>query len=575
MSASGRSAPRASRSASRSAAAEDGRTAGSLDAGAPRRDRALRLIAWGAILLVAVTLRFRNLGWGTEPVYDEVIYWRVQLYSFLPFDAAKLFKWSLFYPTFFGYLAGATVGAAHHLGYLPRPFANYLGVVTVARGVSAAAGVVSVLLIGALARRLESRRAGLLAAAFLAVVPIEATQPHYVSVDVLQNCSVILALIAGCVLIEREGHAWALLGGMAAGFAFGTKYSGVAALAAPGWAALEVGFRRRSLLRTITLGTAALAGFAAGVLGSCPPCVLNYQATLEALRFHTSVSFSSGASSYGANLSPRIGWYARPYLYQLLAGLPFVMGWPLYALSLLGVAAAVVRRRPTDRLVLVTLLAFFVVVAGSPIVFPRYLLPVVPGLVLCAALLVARRSPWRPALVLVAAAVWIYGFALSWSLVSRSSHDQQTAIAAWARDQGARCAGEGGELHVGYPAGPYFGLSNALAKTKVRHGPSAIGRWFDPPPDVFLLPEWLAINIDLERLDQNDALAADLARLRAPDGPYEPVARWSSSYLQKGFYTWLDPSFDATLEQGEIGFTAYAKKSLSCVERRLPRDRTS
>ncbi len=236
------------------------------------------------------------------------MYWRVPLHAFFRFDPAKLLEWPLIYPTLFGYLAGATVRVAHALGVIVHPVRDFLGAVVVARGVSAAAGVASVVLVGALARHIESRGAGLLAAAFLAVVPIEATQTHYVSVDVLQDVFIVLALIAGCMLVAREGHAWALLGGVAAGFAFGTKYSGIVALAAPGWAILEVGLRRRSLQHAVTLGAAAIAGLAIGVFASCPPCVLNHEAMLRALQVHTTNSFSSAPTSYGGSLSPRIGW---------------------------------------------------------------------------------------------------------------------------------------------------------------------------------------------------------------------------------------------------------------------------
>jgi len=533
---------------------------------ASRRLRALA--AWSAILAAAIVLRFRNLGWGAEPIFDEVMYWRVPLYAFLAPDPAKLLVWPLIYPTFFGYVAGVAVGAAHELGWYLRPYQNYFGAVTIARGVSASAGVVSVLLAGVLGRRLDSRAAGLVAAALLAVVPIEATQTHYVSVDVLQNVFVILALVAGLALVERDRPWWALAGGLAAGFAFGTKYNGLVALAAPGWAVLEIALRRRAPLRGVALGAALLAGFALGVVLSCPPCVLRAGDTLAALRFHATVSYT-GMGSYGANLTPQIGWWARPYLYQLVAGLPFALGWPLYLLALAGVAAAALRGRAADRVVLASLLAFFVVVARSPVVYPRYLLPLVPGLVACAAVLVARGVRRRPAWIVLGAAVWLYTFAFSFSLVSRWSHDQQDAVAAWAVAQSTRCARDGVTLSVAYPAGPYFGLSGAFARAGLAQTPREPGAWLDPPPDVFVVPDWLATGIALERMHATPALAADLARLREPDGAYAPVARWTSGYLQKGLYTRLDPSLDASLEQGEIGFTAYARRDRACVARGL------
>lgn len=142
------------------------------------RRRVVAVVGWGAVLVVAIALRFHNIAWGAVPFVDEAIYWRVQLLSFIDPDPAKLLTWPIFYPTLYGYVAGASVGVAHLLGFVPRPAMQYLDAVIVARCVSGVAGIGSVLLVGALGRRMESKAAGLAAAALLAVVPIEVTQTH-------------------------------------------------------------------------------------------------------------------------------------------------------------------------------------------------------------------------------------------------------------------------------------------------------------------------------------------------------------------------------------------------------------
>ena len=46
-------------------------------------------------------------------------------------------------------------------------------------------------------------------------------------------------------------------------------------------------------------------------------------------------------------LVPSLGWYGRPYLYQLVASLPFSLDCPLYALALVGVGVALWKQGAT------------------------------------------------------------------------------------------------------------------------------------------------------------------------------------------------------------------------------------
>jgi len=451
-----------------------------------------------------------------------------------------------------------------------------LDAVIVARCVSGVAGIGSVLLVGALGRRMESKAAGLAAAALLAVVPIEVTQTHYVSVDVLQNVFITLTLIAGCAPVVGASHLWAALGGVGAGLAFATKYNALLAGAAPAWAILEIAWRRRSVLPLLTMGTALAGGLLAAVTLGCPPCVLNPDRLAQAISFHTSTSFSSAAASFGANPSPEIGWHARPYVYRLVAGLPFALGWPLALLALVGVVAAVRRGRATDRVVLAALVASFVVIARSPIVYPRYLLPLVPPLVVLAAIAVVqgreprpgeRRDSRRLVWLAIAALVWLYSAAFAWSLTGLYSHRQQAAVGAWLRVQAEACAARGVRLSVGYPKSNYYALDEFLRQVDADVHSQHPGSWFATVPDVFIVPDWAATNIRLRRLYANAELERDLRRLEDPAGEYVRVARWSSRYLQEGFYTRLDPSFATALERGEIGFSVYARRSLACIDR--------
>jgi 4-amino-4-deoxy-L-arabinose transferase-like glycosyltransferase len=524
---------------------------------------------FAAIVVVAVTLRVWKLRWGLSAgmaFTDELQMWPSYLGAFVPVSWQSFLRrdtpGAMIYPTLYGFLSGGIAAVAHALGLIGPPANDLFRSLVIARGVSALAGSLNVVAVGVLGARFYSRETGLLAAAFMAVLPLDAIQSHYASVDPLLELWITLALLASCELIRRGTAPMALLAGAAGGFAFATKYTGLIAAGAAAWATLEVARRERSLPCVLRLGGAALLGFGLAVALSCPPCVLQSGLMLGAMRFHSGTSSFANVLFWRTNLVPTLGWYGRPYLYQLVAGLPFSLGWPLYLTAIAGVAAAVARRAPTDRLLLVTLAGYFLTI-GTSIVLeaPRYYIPMFPALVvLAAASLVSLRR--RRLAVALAAAVLLYSATLAVSQVSRFSYRQQQAVAVWIR---SAYAGRTVPVRVGVPQGmdPYFNLRQPLLWAGLTPVPVPTERWLDEPVDAFVMPDWLAIRI--RRNEPDGPAAAMLDRLESGQGGFVPVARWASGYLQSGLYTWLDPAFAADLIQGEIGFTVYVPRASSAA----------
>jgi hypothetical protein len=109
----------------------------------------------------------------------------------------------------------------------------------------------------------------------------------------------------------------------------------------------------------------------------------------------------------------------------------------------------------------------------------------------------------------------------------------------------------------------YFALREPLRRVGIRQRTAATGHWLDGRPEAFVLPEWRATSI---RRDRKYASARHaLARLESGRAGYREVGRWGSSYLQQGFYTWLDPAFATDLYMGEIGFRVYLRDDLVTV----------
>jgi 4-amino-4-deoxy-L-arabinose transferase-like glycosyltransferase len=526
--------------------------------------RSVVLAAAAAIAATAIAVRFWNVGWGLDrqmAFTDELQMWPPYLGAFAPLRLESFLRkdtpGAMIYPAFYGFLSGGSAALVHALGLMGHPRTDVFHALLLARLITATAGTLNVLAVGALGWRCYSPQAGLLAAALMAVVPLEVMQAHYASADPLLGLCITLALLLACELARRGSAGMALLAGAASGLAFSAKYTGLVALGAASWAILEIAVRDRSPRPLVRLVPALLAGFVVAVTIACPPCVLQSDLMLRAMRFHSATSSFAHLAFWNVHLAPTLGWYGRPYLYQLVAGLPYALGWPLYLTALAGVVHAARRRTANDRILLVTAGAYFLTIGTSSVLEAhRYYIPLFPALVVLAArwLLTLRRVRVR---AVVAGAVLAYTAVLSASQVARFSYDQQHQVAAWIKENVRPASGP---VRVGLPQGidPYFNLRQPLVWAGLQPLPLPVDRWFDEEADVFVMPDWLAIRI---RRDQPDGDAARaLERLESGAAGYAPAARWHSSYLQSGFYTSLDPGFDADLVQGEIGFTVYVRR---------------
>jgi hypothetical protein len=146
------------------------------------------------MIAVAVGLPVWRLGWGIERQLafpDEILRWSLHVRSFVPLswdsfalpepltESNRVFVGGMVYPTLYPYLAGLATALAVAVGLIPPPVKPvYLEGILVARVVSALVSVLAVGVVSALGVRMYGRRAGLLAMAFMAVVPAEVVQAH-------------------------------------------------------------------------------------------------------------------------------------------------------------------------------------------------------------------------------------------------------------------------------------------------------------------------------------------------------------------------------------------------------------
>jgi dolichyl-phosphate-mannose-protein mannosyltransferase len=303
------------------------------------------------------------------------------------------------YAVWFGGRAAAEHAYAQHPGE----------VLLIARVSVAVLGTLAVWLLHLVGSRLFERRVGLLAAAIGACAFLPVAYGHLALNDVPALGAATLALLGAALVLRGGGTGAALLGGLAAGLAAGTKYTaGIVLLPLLAAIALRaLGGRRR---REPALGARriafALAAAAGGFLIANPYALLHFGA------FHAGVAqqqeLTSGDELAKLGLTHANG--IRFYLWTFTWGL----GW-VPALAALGGALRLLVRDRRLALVLLPAPVVFIAFMGSQERwFGRWLLPVFPIVIVLAASFgvalagwIARRAPraGRPAVTAVVLAL--------------------------------------------------------------------------------------------------------------------------------------------------------------------------
>ena len=243
------------------------------------------------------------------------------------------------------------------------------------RFVTAAIGTATIALVHQAGLR-WGPRAGLAAAALLAVMPMHVRESHFVLTDVPMTFAVVLTLLLSLRAAERPAPGVFLAAGAAAGLAAGIKYNGLMAFSMPFLAALAVE-RGRNLPRV------------AAVLAAAAACVGAFFVTTPFALIDLP-AFLNGFGTQAAAFTPRptsaeASWviYAK-HLSQ-------AFGWPAALLAAGGAVLAVYRAvagpdRVKWALLVVFPAVYFYLINGWGFMFARYALPMVPFIAIWAAI---------------------------------------------------------------------------------------------------------------------------------------------------------------------------------------------
>jgi len=381
-------------------------------------------VAAAAILLLAAALRFDAIGAGlpnqrTRPDEQQVV---VEMARPARGDFTLemvVYPNAYVYATWLWVEAGLWIGPVLGLdvagGYQKTLVRAPEQIYRIGRAMSATAGALAVLLVIGMARREWGAETALAAGLLVATCFLHARESHALKPDALLSLMVLLALAGAVRLAERPSRVNILVAGTGLGLAMATKYTGIL-MAVPlyvaGWmAGSNAGWRR------LFPGPAIVAGVVAAVVFALtsPHLVfggplLGWSRTLLGLVLPDLFPISEDLAISPALLGPvppgvDLAEYANrsPYhgiVFHTTFSLWYGIGALATLLSPFAVAWGLAQRKPLPVLAAVACAVQFTVMGLTPAVAARYLIPMLPILLLLEAALLAwlaRRLPlaWR------------------------------------------------------------------------------------------------------------------------------------------------------------------------------------
>jgi hypothetical protein len=294
------------------------------------------------------------------------------------------------------------------------PFA---ATILLARAISAIAGIASIAVVWAWARRFGART-GLVAAALVAGFPALVQSSHFGTVESLLVLGIAGGMLAGERLAEQPTVRRALVAGVVWGAALSVK-SPAAFLALP---LVQAGPRRFPIVAGAALAVVlalnpglAAAPFAPARGAAAPNEAPEHTTFLGNIERAYSSDFHDWTLAYANEI---------PVVSELTKVLPWGIGPLALACAGVGIAMTARRRTPADIRLLLLAVPLLLVVFPARVKTIRFMLPAFPAL----AVLAARGAPGPVFGAVLAAATLVQGAALS-SIYVRE--DARVAAARW------------------------------------------------------------------------------------------------------------------------------------------------
>jgi Dolichyl-phosphate-mannose-protein mannosyltransferase len=338
-----------------------------------------------ALLVLGAIVRLWGIRFGlphpmTRPDEEFIVSMALRFFSgdFNP----HFFEW----PSLYFYIVHLVFRAVYAVGHLTGAFADTGAFIEAAatdptllhltlRVMSAASGVLTLLVVHGIAKALFDRTTALCGTAFLAVAYLHVRDSHFGVLDVPLTL-LVASIIALLIRAWRRPHdltAW-VSAGVCAGLATSVKYNAAAVLVpalvagALALAGAPAGNRRRILAAIVAFGVAFDGAF---LIGS-PYVLLDVPAFRDGLAAQV-VRLTEG---HGIRID-------QVWMRHLTFSLRHGLGFPVLASALLG-AVLLIARQPRTAAVLLAFPASYLLVIGTGhTAFIRYATPLVPFFCIC------------------------------------------------------------------------------------------------------------------------------------------------------------------------------------------------
>ena len=343
------------------------------------------------ITFLGFLVRVWGIDWGLPEVFEEATPmrkawgfwgWENGTFDLNPhfFNYPAFYFYIQFFVQILYYLFGLLTGLYSSLADFRIHFEQDPStIVILSRFTTTVFGTITLIVAFVLGKRMWGERVGLLAAFFLAFNTLHVIYSKRISVDVPLTFLILCGFVYILMIYERSRRRDYLLAGLFTGLATATKYTG-AFLLIPLIVAhfLSEEKHKKRIIHYIFDGKIVIGVFLAGLFFFIvsPFCLLDFNS------FWEDFSFERAHMSVGHFGSEGVGFSWFDYL---VTSFRRSMGLPLQFLALFGVLYALYRHERRDLLFLCFPLLYFLVVGSWSMRTDRYLLPMIPFLLILAA----------------------------------------------------------------------------------------------------------------------------------------------------------------------------------------------
>jgi len=340
------------------------------------------------ILLAALLVRVIGLDWYLPYTYELDEYYTITR-SLRFLEQKTLNPGSFMWPSLYFYIQAAGYGL-YYLWRLLTSSIQSLGDFTqietflMGRFTTVLYGVGTVLLVYFIGQRMYSKKVGLLSSLFLAFTLLHVRYSRLIRPDVPMTFFITLSFLCIYLMYERGKVRDYLLATIFAGLSIATKYTGVLLIIPIFLAHLFHGLKEKKTLFRIFFNKRVLLILLFGAVGffiAFPYGLLRFSYLIHSIR-----GWLEGLNNVTANNQGEI----NSWVYYITRALNYGMGQPLELFSLAAIVYALVRHRKKDILLVSFPIAYYLIMGSFLRHFDRYILPVVPFLVIAAAVFLVR-----------------------------------------------------------------------------------------------------------------------------------------------------------------------------------------